>query len=137
MRRFLWKLGAAYGHARGLFALNNGRLERAETLLRHGITCGDSASSPLRGESYLLLAVAMDRRGRCDEAVELFWTGIAEVERSPHYSTDDVNYLGSYFCDLLQLADFRPRFERFDITAVRKSLRRDFAMSLSKAQLTS
>src|SRR6266704_1178206 len=123
MRRLLWKLGSAYGQLRGLFALNAGQLKRSETFLRRGLKCGERVSSPLLGESYLLLAVTVDKLGRRNEAVELFWTGIADVERSPHYSTDDLNYLGSYFCHLLHLADCRPRFERFDVTAVRKSLR--------------
>lgn len=134
MLRFLWKLRAAYGHASGLFALFDGRLERAEQLLRKGIVAGERASSPLIGETYLLFAVTLAKLRRRPEAIEMFWTGIVEIQHSPNYSADDVNYLGLYFCQLLEIAD-RGRFERFDITAVRHSLRRDFPMSLSKAYL--
>lgn len=137
MRGFFSKLRAAFCHSRGLFALNAGRLERAESLLRHAAKSGDLVPNPLLGESYLLLAATVERRGRRAEAVELFWIGMAEVKRAGQYSPDDVNYLGTYFCQLLQLAECQMEFQRFAITGVRKSLRRDFPMSLSKDALTS
>ena len=134
MFRLLWKLRSGIGHARGLFALNAGRASAAEPLLREAVQSGAKGSSPLLGETYLLLSGTVEALGRRAEAVGLFWTGIAEVEQT--YSTDDVNYLGTYFCQLLEIDDCG-RFERFDITAVRRSLRRDFSMSLSKAGLIS
>ena len=133
MLGFIWKLRSAYGHSRGLFALNAGRLDRAQHFLLQGIVAGERASSPLIGETYLLFSATLAKLRRRPEAIEVFWTGIGEVQQSPNYSTDDVNYLGAYFCQLLDIAS--DRFERFDITAVRRSLRRDFPMSLSKAYL--
>jgi hypothetical protein len=136
MFRLLWKLRSGIGHARGLFALHAGRADPAERFLREAVKSGEKGSSPLLGETYLLLSATVEALGRRAEAVGLFWAGIAEVEQSSTYSTDDVNYLGTYFCQLLEIDDCR-RFERFDITAVRRSLRRDFSMSLSKAGLIS
>ena len=135
MFSFITKLRAAYYHSRGLFALDEGRADRAESLLRKAIMCAGRSPNPLLPETYLLLSVAVDRRDGRAEAVELFWTGMAGVEQSRTHSLDDVNYLGTYFCELLQLSDCKPRFERFDITAVSKSLRRAYRMGLAKSYL--
>jgi hypothetical protein len=103
MFKFLWKIRSAYGHARGLFALYDGRLSDAEHFLRQGILAGERAQSPLIGETYLLLSATLGKLRRRTQAIELFWTGIGEIQQSPTYSTHDVNYLGAYFCQLWRL----------------------------------
>lgn len=134
MLAFFSKLKAAYCHARGLFALCDGRLERAEYLLRECVRTSERFPNPLLATTYLLLSATVEKRGRRAEAVELFWTGMTELPHSDRYSTDDVNYLGTYFSHLLELTESQTRFEQFNITAVAKSLRRDFPMRLSKAR---
>jgi len=134
MLAFFSKLKAAYCHACGLFALSDGRLERAEQLLRECVRTSERFPNPLLAKTYLLLSAAVEKRGRRAEAIELFWTGMTEFPHSGRYSPDDVNYVGTYFSHLLQLTESQTRFERFNITAVTKSLRRDFPMRLSKSR---
>jgi hypothetical protein len=126
------KLATAIYHSRGLFALNRGDLERAGRLLRKGVRSGKKFPNPMLGETYLLLAATVAKCGRQSEAIDLFQLGMEEIQQRREYSLDDVHYIGSYFCQFLQLDEIESRCARFDITAVRKSLRRDFPMSLSK-----
>ena len=126
------RVKAACGHARGLFALNEGRLRDAERQLQMAVAASESFSNTLRVESCLLLAETLHRLGRRDEAVHLFRSSVAEAQRSPKYSMDDANYIGSYFSRLLQLSD-EEQFQHFDVNAVKRPLRRDFPLSVRRA----
>ena len=55
------------------------QVERTEHFLRRDISTGERASSPALGETYLLFSATPAKPGQKPEAVEVFWTGIAEV----------------------------------------------------------
>ena len=111
-------------------------VERAEHFLRRGILTGEGALSPLLGETYLLFSATLAKLVQRPEAIDVFWTAIAEVQQAPSYSSHDMDYLSAYFCQPLDI-DNSNRFERIEITSVRRSLRRDFPMSSSDAHLIS
>jgi hypothetical protein len=123
------RIRAVFGHLRGLFALNAGRLTDAERHLKAAVAATQLFPNPLRIESCLLLAETLHRLARRGEAVDLFRNSLAEMQRSPDYSVDDENYIGSYFSRLLQLSE-EAQFQDFDVNSVKKPLRRDFPLSV-------
>ena len=108
------------------------QVERTEHFERRDISTGERASSPALGETYLLFSAIPAKPGQKPEAVEVFWTGIAEVHQAPRNFSHDLDYLCAYFCQLLDI-DNSNRFERIEITSVRRSLRRNFSEVIKRS----
>ena len=70
-------------------------VERTEHFLRRGISTGERALNPALGETYLLFSATPAKPGHRPEAVEVFWTGVAEVQQAPRHSSHDLDYLGA------------------------------------------
>jgi hypothetical protein len=86
-------------------------------------------------EAYFHLARAYEQLGRHDDAVATALNGLQRLEQSNYHSEDDRRYLREFIAITLQLGDLTSTYPKYDITKVRKSLRRDFPMGFTREYL--
>jgi len=126
-----------YHYLRGLYAVHDSAHDRAAVYMGKAIAAGELLKNTggLVEEAYFHLARAYERLGKHDDAVATAINGLQRLEASNYHSENDRRYLRKYIAVALQFSDLMPTCPHYDITKVRKSLRRDFPMRFTREHL--